>query len=92
MAAFLHDAARRYQRPPADWTPADLARWSAHDWPGNVRELKNTAERWALGLPMAWPAATLPGQTIGPRASLAEQIDQVEKHLIEDALRRCDGQ
>ena len=34
----------------------------------------------------------LPGQTIGPRASLAEQIDQVEKHLIEDALRRCDGQ
>jgi two-component system C4-dicarboxylate transport response regulator DctD len=93
MAAFLHDAARRYQRPPADWTPADLARWSAHDWPGNVRELKNTAERWALGLPDGLAGGdALPGQTIGPRASLAEQIDQVEKHLIEDALRRCDGQ
>lgn len=93
MAAFLHDAARRYQRPPADWTPADLARWSAHDWPGNVRELKNTAERWALGLPDGLAGGdALPGQAIGPRASLAEQIDQVEKHLIEDALRRCDGQ
>jgi two-component system C4-dicarboxylate transport response regulator DctD len=93
MAAFLHDAARRYQRPQADWTPADLARWSAHDWPGNVRELKNTAERWALGLPDGLAGGdALPGQAIGPRASLAEQIDQVEKHLIEDALRRCDGQ
>lgn len=58
-----------------------------------MRELKNTAERWALGLPDGLAGGdALPGQAIGPRASLAEQIDQVEKHLIEDALRRCDGQ
>lgn len=93
MAAFLHDAARRYQRPPADWTPADLARWSAHDWPGNVRELKNMAERWALGLPDALaaeaPASTSP--SLGS-ASLAEQVDDAEKQLIIAALRQCHGQ
>lgn len=94
MATFLHAAARRHQRPQADWTPADLARWSAYDWPGNVRELKHTAERWALGLPDDLPGSdTLPDQPPGPpRASLAEQIDQVEKQLIEDALRHCAGQ
>ena len=65
MATFLHDAAVRYQRPLADWTPADLARWSGYDWPGNVRELKNMAERWALGLPDALAAEAPPSPPPG---------------------------
>ena len=93
MATFLHDAAVRYQRPLADWTPADLARWSGYDWPGNVRELKNMAERWALGLPDALaaeaPASTSP--SLGS-ASLAEQVDHAEKQLIIAALHQCHGQ
>ena len=91
MATFLHDAAARYQRPLADWTPADLARWSGYDWPGNVRELKNMAERWALGLPDAL-ATDAPASVSLGSASLAEQVDDAEKQLIIAALRQCHGQ
>ena len=88
MAAFLNDAAQRYQRPLAEWSPADLARWQAHDWPGNVRELKNVADRWALGLPdtLSNPILNAPaGQ------ALATQVDAAEKAIIEAALRQCNG-
>ncbi len=87
MAGFLQEAAQRYQRPPAAWTPADLARWTAHDWPGNVRELKNIADRWALGLPDSLnppPSAVAAG-------TLAEQVDAAEKGIIENALRQTAG-
>ncbi|HOI51401.1 MAG TPA: sigma-54 dependent transcriptional regulator, partial [Azonexus sp.] len=87
IAAFLQEAAQRYQRPPASWTPADLARWQAHDWPGNVRELKNVANRWALGLPdgLASPVS-------GPAASsLSAQVDAAERRAIEAALQANAG-
>ena len=87
MAHFLQDAAQRFHRPLATWTPADLARWTAHDWPGNVRELKNVAERWALGLPDA--LASLPEGAVG--GSLAEQVDAAERRIIETALGQCAG-
>ncbi len=87
MAAFLNEAARRYQRPTADYSPTDLARWQAHGWPGNVRELKNVAERWALGLPdtlaQTHRAAAAP--------SLAAQVEAAEKAAIETALQQCAG-
>ncbi len=88
MAQFLQDAATRYQRPAAAMTPADLARWTAHDWPGNVRELKNVADRWALGLPdgLAQPASAQQ-----PGGSLAEQVEAAEKAAIEKALQAADG-
>ncbi len=86
MAAFLQEAAQRYQRQPATWTPADLARWQAHDWPGNVRELKNVANRWALGLSDA-----LSGTPEAPPASLGAQVDAAERRAIETALQHCAG-
>ncbi|WP_428827639.1 sigma-54-dependent transcriptional regulator [Azonexus sp. IMCC34842] len=88
IAQFLQEAALRYQRPPATWTPADLARWTAHDWPGNVRELKNVADRWALGLPDALTSSAAPA---GSGLSLAEQVDAAEKRSIENALKSCAG-
>ncbi|WP_153130885.1 sigma-54-dependent transcriptional regulator [Dechloromonas hortensis] len=88
MANFLQEAASRYQRPLAAWTPADLARWAAHDWPGNVRELKNVADRWALGLPDALRAVAAPETA---SLSLAEQVDAAEKRAIESALHSCAG-
>ena len=88
MANFLQEAASRYQRPLAAWTPADLARWAAHDWPGNVRELKNVADRWALGLPDALRAVAAPEAA---SQSLAEQVDAAEKRAIESALHSCAG-
>ncbi|UCV22659.1 sigma-54-dependent transcriptional regulator [Ferribacterium limneticum] len=88
MAHFLHEAALRFQRPLAGWTPADLARWSAHDWPGNVRELKNVAERWALGLPDALRGNEVP---VPAALSLAEQVDATERQIIESVLGQCAG-
>ncbi|PKO91234.1 MAG: sigma-54-dependent Fis family transcriptional regulator [Betaproteobacteria bacterium HGW-Betaproteobacteria-10] len=87
MAHFLQEAAERYHRPLAPWTPADLARWMAHDWPGNVRELKNIAERWALGLPDTLLTASLPETT----GSLASRVDAAEKQIIKTALQQCAG-
>jgi two-component system C4-dicarboxylate transport response regulator DctD len=88
MAHFLHEAATRFQRPPATWIATDLARWSAHDWPGNVRELKNVAERWALGMPDG-----LAGNGPAPVTahSLAEQVDAAECQIIASALGQCAG-
>lgn len=87
IAAFLQEAAQRYQRPPASWTPADLARWQAHDWPGNVRELKNVANRWALGLPdgLASPVS------VPAASSLSAQVDAAERRAIEAALQANAG-
>ncbi len=87
MAGFLHEAALRYQRPLASWTPADLARWTTHDWPGNVRELKNIADRWALGLGDALTKFALPEAS----GSLSGQVDIAEKQIIETALCQCAG-
>jgi two-component system C4-dicarboxylate transport response regulator DctD len=87
MASFLKEAAQRYNRPLANWTPADLARWTTHDWPGNVRELKNIADRWALGLGDALTSITLPATS----GSLSCQVDVAEKQIIETALRQCAG-
>lgn len=87
LACFLHDAATRFQRPPATWTPADLGRWTAHDWPGNVRELKNVADRLALGLPDALaPAAG--GEVSG---ALADLVDAAERQIIQHALLQTQG-
>uniref|UniRef100_UPI0025F0D85F helix-turn-helix domain-containing protein n=1 Tax=uncultured Dechloromonas sp. TaxID=171719 RepID=UPI0025F0D85F len=88
MAHFLHQAAARFQRPPASWTPADLARWTAHDWPGNVRELKNVAERWALGMPDALGGSEA---AVAVASSLAEQVDAAERRIIEGALGQTGG-
>jgi len=88
MAQFLHEAASRYQRPLAAWTPGDLARWTAHDWPGNVRELKNVADRWALGMP---DALTAIASASNLSLSLTEQIDAAEKLIIESMLKQCAG-
>ncbi len=93
LGHFLAEAAQRYQRPLAVWTPADLARWQQHPWPGNVRELKNVADRWALGLPdgLAAPAALASGPAPLADGSLAEQVDAAEKAILIAALERSHG-
>lgn len=84
---FLLQAAARHGRQPDMPSAALSQQLMAHHWPGNVRELRNAAERFVLGL-----AAE---QLLGPAASaalpLAQQMDQVEKVLIEQALRQHRG-
>jgi len=88
LSHFLQEAASRFNRPALAWTPADLARWLAHDWPGNVRELKNVAERLALGLP---DALNLPVLSAAGAGSLAEQVDAAERQIVIGALRQSEG-
>jgi two-component system C4-dicarboxylate transport response regulator DctD len=59
----------------------------AQRWPGNVRELRNIADRFVLGLldDMLMPSG------IRREGSLAEQVDAFEKSIIEDGLRRLEG-
>jgi two-component system C4-dicarboxylate transport response regulator DctD len=57
----------------------------ARDWPGNARALMSLAMRFVLGVDKndADSALTMP--------SLAEQIAKVEKSILVDTLRKCDG-
>ncbi|MFC6336525.1 AAA domain-containing protein [Pseudomonas sp. CCM 7891] len=56
-----------------------------HPWMGNIRELRSTAKRFVLGLPpLSLPV--LERQDI--EMSLKERLQQIEKSLIEESLRR----
>lgn len=63
-------------------TPDHVARLMAQDWPGNARALMNVAMRFAMGLGEP-DAADEPG--------LVEQLAQIERSLLIDALVRFEG-
>ncbi|WP_248749010.1 sigma-54 dependent transcriptional regulator [Pseudomonas sp. MWU15-20650] len=56
-----------------------------HAWPGNVRELRSTAKRFVLGLPPFSEAMMDHQET---ELGLKERLQQIEKSLIEESLRR----
>ena len=84
---FALQAAERHGRDAPAAGSALLRRLVAHDWPGNVRELRNVAERHVLGI----GGGVLGGDERAERATLAQQVNQVEKALIEQALRQHRG-
>ena len=88
---FSLAAQQRFQRAAPPLTPAQAATLMSHAWPGNVRELRNVAERHVLGL----AGDDLPGSEGAPPAAsgatLATQLEHVERTLIADALRRQRG-
>lgn len=67
-----------------DITPQVIAGLMAQDWPGNARALMSAAMRFALD--MTEDVAPMDG------LGLAEQLAQVERSLLEEALRRSGGQ
>lgn len=88
-------------------SPAVVRALQAYAWPGNVRELEHalqgalavadgdTIEREHLppplsGAPRRWVAPTA-GHAASAGLGLREQAGAVERHLIEEALRRCRG-
>jgi len=84
---FVLQAAARHARDPEPLSAAMSQDLMAHDWPGNVRELRNAAERFVLGL--ADERLVTMGEPEG--STLAQQMEQVEKVLIERALKRHQG-
>ena len=62
---------------------------TAHQWPGNVRELQNVADRFVLGLAGDQLIPADDGRAAG--RPLNEQLANFERMLIEDMLRRHNG-
>ncbi|MEF7614571.1 sigma-54 dependent transcriptional regulator [Aquincola sp. MAHUQ-54] len=86
---FSLAAQQRFQQSAPPPSHAQTAALMAHTWPGNVRELRNVAERHVLGL--AGDDLVAAGQPAGPPPNLPAQLEQVERALIADALRRLQG-
>jgi DNA-binding NtrC family response regulator len=80
---FTGDASLRFGAVAPELTGAKLRELLSHDWPGNVREVRNAADRSVLDA----------GDSVETAAALtlAQQMDQVEKALVEQALRRNAG-
>ncbi len=81
---FCEDAARRHKFVVPAISASLVGRLEAHGWPGNVRELKACAERFVLGLPLAFGALeeAVPQDT----APLPERVAAFEARLIREAL------
>ena len=88
---FVLQASARYGRPVPEAPSAEqMQALMSRSWPGNVRELRNVAERFTLGL---LADVTDTDDSIGASAprTLEEQVNRFERHLIEEALRACQG-
>lgn len=84
---FVAQAALRFEREAMPATAAEMAALVAYPWPGNVRELRNLAERHVLGLGCD-PAQ---GDSAPAALPLPQAVEQFERALIADALRRHAG-
>jgi transcriptional regulator of aroF, aroG, tyrA and aromatic amino acid transport len=100
---FLFSLAQRSGRPVKTIPAEGMAKLRAHHWPGNVRELKNVVDRAAILCPdeiiderylvLAHEMGErIPGRAPLPRAEpgqrLREQLDRLEKDILETTLAR----
>ncbi len=82
--------------------PSVWSRLATYAWPGNVRELRAEVVRWAafagthvdeslLSQSIRIPMSTDDSIAVPPVASLAKQVEQVEKQAIRSALQEGKG-
>jgi DNA-binding NtrC family response regulator len=100
---FIATGGRAMQRRPPRLSSAALEVLLAYGWPGNIRELRNVIERAVLlcdqdeirvaDLPSKMASAPAPKATpeLDPRAQLLQQIEEVERARVKEALARCGG-
>ena len=100
LETFLQEHRIRYGKPDRRMPPDVLSTLVASDWPGNVRALRHAAERavilatgdayaladFPLGRVASADTASVPS-TVGPAAT-GLNLDQAERQLIEQALRK----
>jgi serine/threonine-protein kinase PknK len=87
LAHFL----RRETPTPPRVPPSVLARLACYRWPGNVRELENEATRLAtLGVPVL-SERDLSLDFAAPERGSGETLAEVERTLLEAALRESGG-
>ena len=86
-------AAGRYERAAPILNSDQLADLMAYAWPGNVRELRNVADRFVLGL-LGDRLTQVRGSSDGAQGlphGLPQQVEQFERAMIAEALRRHRG-
>jgi DNA-binding NtrC family response regulator len=91
---YLRLYERKYDKAERQLPPAVLEALIEHDWPGNVRALRHAAERAVImaesdhyridDFPLPRRAR---GEAVLPDASETLNLDQLEKQMIERALR-----
>ena len=90
---YLGVYARKYDRPERQIPTAVRDVLAKHDWPGNVRALRHAAERAVImadGVAYRiedFPLPSRPGSTSIPVLGDTLNLDQLEKQMIERALR-----
>lgn len=93
---YLQRHSARYGKAVEGFEPAATQALMEYPWPGNVRQLDHAVERAVLmargSSIQADELGLRPTLERGEEAELAElTLDQAERVLIQDALRRCDG-
>ena len=90
---YLGLYARKYEKPARDIPPDVLLALAGHNWPGNVRALRHAAERAVIMADGAsyriedFPLAGGSHSPAVPIVSDSLNLDQLEKQMIERALR-----
>ena len=87
---FMLLSASRFGRPQPKISTEQMNRLMAYSWPGNVRELRNVADCMVLGIPKEG-LTSAEGLTGSAGHSLAEWVNDFERNLIENELRRFGG-
>jgi DNA-binding NtrC family response regulator len=93
---FLAEIGRSFARPPAGITREARRVLLEYAWPGNVRELRNVLERAAIvceGGLIAPEHLALSSEDLSPGVAPTEStnVKAVERQLIEQVLRECQG-
>jgi DNA-binding NtrC family response regulator len=98
---FLEQFRVQYGKPPRALSDEAVEILTRYDWPGNVRELRNVMERLAIRsrgetvgpdeLRRCGMAAPSPAGAPIPRIPEGGvSLDEIERELVIEALRRCD--
>jgi len=91
---FLMQYSRRYGKTLASFDAAAMQALLDHPWPGNIRELDHTIERAVLlaqdNAVRSSDLALRAGREGAPRIE-EMTLEEVERHLIQKALARFDG-
>ena len=100
---FYQEACQEQKKELRGFAPGILDKLALYSWPGNVRELKNEvcracalAEEGAFIQSHHLSADVIQNETIVQEAisgqvSYVESVKQFRRRLIEDALRKCNG-
>ncbi len=91
---FICTMALDYGREPFEPDLNDIQELMQHNWPGNVRELKNIAQRFVFGRQGQKLAVSelMKSPAAKGSVSLQCQMKSFERTLLENALRRHNGQ